>query len=148
MSIQFREYDADRISAALGPYNITTAGGLAEDSFVTVKFLSPVYMSKVGVDGTVTRSRTNDRRFQVTITVMQSSDANIALAGFVQADLELNNGAGVTTFSLIDLSGKTMLNSLYSWVAELPESDFDRAAGTRKYIIEGSWVGPFCMGGN
>ena len=92
MSIQFREYDADRISAALGPYNITTAGGLAEDSFVTVKFLSPVYMSKVGVDGTVTRSRTNDRRFQVTITVMQSSDANIALAGFVQADLELNNG--------------------------------------------------------
>jgi hypothetical protein len=148
MSIQFREYDADRISVALGPYTITTAGGLADGSFVTVKFLSPVYTEKVGVDGTRTRSRTNDRRFTATIKVMQSSDANVALSAFVQADLALNNGAGVTTFQLMDLSGKTLLNSLYSYVAELPECDFDRDAGVRMYVINGSWTGPFVLGGN
>jgi hypothetical protein len=148
MSKQFKEYDADRISVILGPYTATTQGGLSDGSFVTIKFLSPVYMSKVGVDGTVTRSRTNDRRFTCTLTVMQSSEINLALCGFVQADLGQNNGLNATTFSLLDLSGNTLLNSQYSWVAELPESDFDRDAGTRKYVIEGSWVGPFCLGGN
>lgn len=148
--IQFREYDADRIAASLGTYPLTTSGGLADGSFITVKFASPLYVEKVGVDGTRTRSRTNDRRFTATLKVMQSSDVNVYLAGAVAADLALNNGAGVTSFQLADLSGKTLLFSKYSYVAALPESDFDRDAGTREYAINGAWDPsmPPVLGGN
>lgn len=148
MSIDFKEYDADRIFCALGAYIITAAGGLADGSFVTVKFKSPLYTEKVGVDGTRTRSRTNDKSFTASIKVMQSSEANVFLAGFVSADLALNNGAGVTSFTLKDLSGNTLIYSPKSYIAMLPETDFDREAGVRQYDINGSWVGAVVLGGN
>lgn len=146
MNNDFKEYDADRILILLGAYPITS--GLAEDSFVTIKFASPLYSEKVGVDGSRTRSRLNDRRFTATVKVMQSSDANVFLSAFAQADLALDNGAGVTTFTMKDLSGKTMLFSSKSYIAALPETDMAREAGTREYQINGSWEGVLCLGGN
>lgn len=146
--ISFREYDADRIFVGFGPLNLTGGGGLAEDTFVTVKFASPLYVEKVGVDGTRTRSRTNDKRFTLTLVVMQSSDVNLWLSAAVFADLALNNGAGVTAMTLKDLSGSTLLFSPFSYVAELPEAAFARAANERAYVINGSWVGQPILGQN
>lgn len=129
----FKEYDADQIAMAVGL--IPISGGWADGKFCSIKRVSAMFTDKAGTDGEVTRSKTNDRRAEVQISLMQSSDCNNLLSAVAILDENTSNGGGVGTCIIKDLSGKTAFFAAKAWISEMPESDFDREAGTRTWII-------------
>lgn len=144
----FKEYDADQIAVLLGVVPLASLGGLADGSFLTLKRVTAMFTDKVGTDGEVTRSKTNDRRVEVRFKVMQSSDANAILSAMAIADENASNGAGVTTLGIKDLAGSTVFFAQHCWISEMPESDYDRAAGTREWVFRCASATPWVVGGN
>lgn len=138
-----REYDSDQVSLILGPIPLSDLGGFADGSFVTVKRKTASFGEVVGTDGEVTRSKLNDRRGEIRFKVMQSSAANDLLSELLISDENSPNGAGVTSFVLKDNGGSTLYAAAKCWISEWPESDFDRQAGTREWVLTCARLDPF-----
>lgn len=131
MSVKF--YDPAKITISVCNRPIT--GGFATDEKVKVAFDGPHFDDDAGVDGEVVRSKTHDRRGTVTISLMQTSDANDILSGLLAADYLVPGGAGVGAFMLKDLEGRTIIKAAAAWVKGLPESAFAKKAGVRAWEI-------------
>lgn len=144
-----KEYDADRIAMIMGAFPIDS--GFADGSFVTIKRLAPIFTFKEGTDGEVTRSKTLRKVCEVRFKLMQSSSCNALMSALAALDENTPNGAGVGICSVVDLGGTTPGASTFfsnkAWIAEMPESDFDREAGTREWVCIGANAKYF-VGGN
>ena len=68
------------------------AGGRAEDEFLRIEPMAESYETVVGVDGSVTRCQSNDRRVRVTLIVMGSSKTNDILSAIHKGDIETAGG--------------------------------------------------------
>jgi len=110
--------------------------GLADGTFCTVTPTTPGFSSKVGTDGEVTRSRSHDRRAEVKITVMQTSELNDRLSAVYNADRAAVNGAGVASFRIQDLAGTTVLRASKAWISDEPDVSLEAEASTREWTIE------------
>lgn len=110
--------------------------GRGDDTFLKLKWMSPRYTTKVGVDGEVVRTKSNDKRLQATVTVLQTSAGNALLQTLHALDTNSSNGAGVGPFMVKDRNGFTLYTGAQCWVAQPPDPDFGKEAGTRDWIIE------------
>jgi hypothetical protein len=109
--------------------------GFGEDTFIEITKEAPAWSDKVGVDGEVTRSKSLDRRATITITLMQTSEANAWLSSTYKSDRNASNGAGVGAFRLADRSGNTVFESARTWIQEEPDPSFGREAGERVWVL-------------
>lgn len=116
---------------AEGGVNVTRA----EDSFT----------DSVGADGEVSRSRTNDRRGNVEITLQQTSDSNDFLSESIVADE--NSGAGVKALTIKDNNGTTLAFAAEAWVIKPADSPMARESGDRVWTIRCASLDLF-VGGN
>lgn len=136
-----KQYYADRISLELAGFSISKgagASGYAEGVFVTVDYDAPSFIYKIGTDGTVTRSKTNNKVVKITIRTMNSNgDTNGFLSELLVTDENEPNGAGVGTFALKDLQGTTILFCNQSWITGFPKQPFDQSANEREWEIIG-----------
>lgn len=125
-------YDPDQVV-------VYFAGGLiqgfADGEFITVEMLSDGFGDVVGTDGEVARSKSNDRRANVVIKLLQTSASNLFLSGIHTADLNAPNGAGVGSLLIQDLQGNTLINAVSSWIVKYPAASFDRTAKSREWTI-------------
>lgn len=130
-----KNYDSDQITISFGPILITD--GYAEGEFLNISQTTPDFISKVGTDGQVTRSKTNDARAIITLTLMQSSDHNIALSALNNADKAVPNGAGVVPMLIRDRAGTTVFTAQNAWIIQGPPSvTFDQTATPREWVFE------------
>jgi hypothetical protein len=121
--------------------------GFAEDSLIKVTYDAPRFEDVVGVDGEVTRVQQYDQRALVTLSLMQSSDANDLMSALLIRDQNTPNGGGVGAFLLKDLQGTTLVRSPTAWVKGFPETEFAKKVTSRNWEIRLANAVPF-VGGN
>jgi hypothetical protein len=135
-----KTYDPNRFVISFA--GIILNKGVAEDTFLSVSKAGPGFSSKVSVDGSVTRSRSHDKRKIAKLTLMQSSEVNDRLSALYNADRDpaQPNGRGVGVFSVQDLSGTTVLRAAKAYIADDPDLDLGATAGPREWTFELSEV--------
>lgn len=133
MGGNFHVYDPNELSIMV--CGIPIEGGFADGSFVEIEQDSDDFADVVGVDGDVTRSKTNDRRATITITLMQSSASNALLSALNNIDRKASNGAGVGPCLIKDNQGTSLYAGEKSWIAKPPTAGFDKTAGPRAWKI-------------
>lgn len=122
-----KEYNANQVNVSLAGKALT--GGYADGVFFTVRRSTATFTKKVGTDGEVTRSRSNDRTGEFEIRLMASSEDNAWLSALFNLDENSENGAGVGALSCEDLNGTTLHFAKSAWLTEWPEESFDREVG-------------------
>jgi hypothetical protein len=129
-----RTYDARKMLVAVADRRIT---GFGDGDFLSLVPSSNLFESYVGTDGEVSRAATNDRRVTATLTLAQTSAANVILSELAELDRVSANGAGVSRVLFQDLGGGatgTKVEGL-GWVQRLPDLGFGREVGTRAWAI-------------
>jgi len=129
--MSLKTYNPKEVSVIVGARVIT---GFAEDSKVIVARENDSWAKVAGVDGEVTRSKSNDKSGSITINLMQSSDDNAFLTALYQSD-ELS-GAGVVPVTVKDNSGTSLYIAPEAWIRKPPDSEFSREAGPREWILD------------
>lgn len=124
--------DPDRHVISVGGVRIQ---GFAPGSYITVTNVSEAFNDDVGSDGETARVKSNDRRVDVVIKLMQTAQSNDYLSGLHQTDLDAPNGAGVVSFQMVDLDGNTAVHGSKAWVKKFPDGDEDRTPKSREWTI-------------
>lgn len=124
-----KHYNATQVNVSLAGKTLT--GGYDDGTFFVIKRKGPSYTSKVGSDGEVVRSKTNDLRGEFEIHLMQSSIDNDWLSALFILDENAENGAGVGALSCEDKNGTALHFAKNAWLTEWPEAEFGREAGPR-----------------
>ena len=91
-------YDPKKVIITFGGVPIT---GFADGTFVQIDPNAEMWTKKVGADGEVTRSQSNDNTHTVQITLQQSSASNDYLSTCMNADKL--TGMGMLPLSITDL---------------------------------------------
>ena len=126
-------YDANEVTVSIAGLPIES--GFDDGEFVRIEQESEDFIDKVGTDGEVTRSKTNDRRATVSILLMQSSDANALLSGLNNIDRLAGNGAGVGPFLVRDRQGLALYAAAECWISKPPDVSFDREPTAREWTL-------------
>ena len=129
----FKEYDSNEVSIVFGVINID--GGYGDDEFCRIARKTEAFTDVVGTDGSVTRSKTLDKRAEVEITLMQSSDINDQLSAQLILDEGASGGAGVVPLMIRDKGGRALHHAENAWISKPPERVFKRGAEGRKWTI-------------
>lgn len=116
---------------------VTFAGiplsGFAEGTFINVSQDNESFNTTQGSDGELARVKSGQSLTTVTLTLMQTSDSNDALAALHTLDVEAPNGAGVGPFTISDLNGRSVLTSVEAWIKTRPDSAWGNEAQTREW---------------
>lgn len=145
MGQKFHVYDFDQVSCVMA--GLPIEGGYAEDSGIEIEPMSPDFNTVVGADGDVTRSKTNDRRATVRITLMQTSESNALLSTLNNIDKNAPNGAGVGPMLIKDNQGTSLYAGEKSWIAKPPTVAFTKKGEARVWEFEVAHLNRF-DGGN
>ncbi len=140
----FHDYSPDEVDVLVAGVPIT---GWADGEFLTIEWTTDRFVSQVGTDGEVTRSRSGDYRATATIRLMQTSDSNDLLSALAASDRLARNGAGVGAFLVKDNQGRSLYTAANCWVRRTPNPSFDREATEREWVIEIANLDDF-TGGN
>ncbi len=127
-------YDADMVTLALFAFLIDS--GFADGEFIRIETEADTFTDVAGTDGEVTRSKTNDKRVTITVTLMQTSAGNTKLTAVHNLDVKGSNGAGVGPFLIKDRNG-TALHAGTCWIAAPPTVVYGRGAEAREWKIRG-----------
>ncbi|MNS39532.1 hypothetical protein D3C72_718190 [compost metagenome] len=126
-----KTYDPKAVTITVGGFIMS---GFAEDRMVNVARMNDTWTLKTGTDGEGTRSKSNDKSGEVTISLMETSESNAVLTAFAKADEYTNNG----TFPLLvrDNNAESYYVATRAWVVKPPEADKGREAGVREWKIQ------------
>ena len=105
--------------------------GFADGTYINVTRSNDSFTSVSGADGEVARAKSNDKRGEMTLTLLQTSLSNDVLSGFAKLDEAAN--AGVVPIIIKDLTGLTVLFSGNGWIKK--PADFERG----KEIANAEW---------
>src|SRR5437016_2663520 len=110
--------------------------GFAPDTMVKIEMMSDQFVSEVGVDGDVARSKVSDRRATITFSLMQTSPTNALLSAQLITDQLAPNGAGVGDVRVADTQGGSYYTGAQCWIRKWPDAEMARSAKTREWAIE------------
>jgi hypothetical protein len=114
---------------------IPIEGGYGEDTFIEIEQTSADFETVVGADGDVTRSKTNDRRATVRLTLLETAVANGLLSALNNIDRRAGNGAGVGPLLIKRGDGTALYAAEKSWIAQPPQVTMAKGAEARVWEI-------------
>ncbi len=127
-------YDSNQVLISIGGFPIDS--GYDDGEFLRIERDTDSFTDKVGTDGEVTRSKTNDRRATATILLMQTSVANQILSALNNLDEITDGGVGIVPFLVLDRNTEAQLYEASSaWVLKPPDVSYDREATAREWPI-------------
>lgn len=128
-------YSADEVSVFFA--GILLDSGFADGEFVSIEPAANDFVSKVGADGEVARAKTNDRRANIKIKLLQTSLGNTALSQIRRLALAGVNGADVGVFEVVDRSsGVRLAHADKAWIAKAPTVGRGREVGEYEWALE------------
>lgn len=127
-----KSYSAQNVTISIGGQLIN---GYADGDFCSIVRVSDAVTSVAGSDGSVARARTNDRRHEVKITLLQTSNGNDVLTQLHQAD-EQSPGGAYTSMVIRDLEGTSLFVMENAWIKKQPDVAFGREVGSREWSLE------------
>jgi hypothetical protein len=122
-------YDPKKVIITLGGVPI---GGYADGAFVQIDPSGETWTKKVGADGEVSRSLSNDNTHTVQITLMQTSLSNAYLRAVMSADRL--TGLGMLPLSFTDLNSMEVYFWPEAWVGAEPPT------GRAKEVTDTQWT--------
>ena len=128
--MSLKTYDPKAISLIVGGRVIT---GFEDGTFVLVSRESDSFADKAGAFGDVSRSYSNDKRGNITVTLMQTHPDNEYLSGLNTAD-ELS-GSGLVNVLVRDAKGNSIYESAEAWILKPADAEFAKEAGAREYVL-------------
>lgn len=126
-----KTYNAGEVQVIVGTRRLR---GLAESSFVKISRDEDSFKKRVGADGEVTRSATNNKAGKIEIMLEQSSEDNAYLQQLMNTDENTKNG--IIPASVLDLSGTYVAVAAEAWIAKPSDTDLGRDAKERTWVIE------------
>jgi hypothetical protein len=130
---EFKVYDFDQVVFILGGLPITCNG---EGTGIKITQLDPDFVTVVGVDGSVTRSKTKKRLTKIEATLLQSSSANAILSALNNIDRLATNGAGVVPVMVKDNGGLSLVAGQHAWIEGPPtDAEYAGEAKNRVWVI-------------
>jgi hypothetical protein len=108
-------YDPKKVIVTLGGVPIS---GYADGTFVQIDPNGETWVKKVGADGEVSRSLSNDNTHTIQLTLGQMSLSNVYLRTVMNADKL--TGLGMLPLSIIDLSTAETHFWPQAWVSTTP----------------------------
>lgn len=134
MGTTMKVYDADQITILIGA--ILVDSGFADGEFCRVEQDEDDFKKVVGTDGSVTRSKTNNRTARITIILNQTSESNQAFTALRTLDISTPNGAGIVPVLIKDRQGNTVFEAEHGWIAKAPDVSFDRVSTNREWVFD------------
>ena len=117
--------------------------GFAQDQIVIERETNQVE-DEVGADGDVARRVTNDRRGTITITLLQTSRANLFLSTLAVAD-ELT-GNVIFPVVIKDQRGKDLHVAASAWIRKMPRTSYRAGIESRAWEIRTNYINMFVGG--
>ena len=119
MAEDLQTYDANENTLSIAGLLIDS--GFADGEFVSIEPQTEDYTDKVGTDGSVARSKTNDQRATIKIKLLATSEGNAKLTQLRNLALTGPNGADVGAFLLRDrTTGVILARAAETWVMKPP----------------------------
>jgi hypothetical protein len=140
--VAVKTYDPKEITIIFGA---TIVSGFADGSFVKVERTTDTWSTVAGADGEVSRSKSNDKRGTITITLQQTSLTNDIFSAYFQADELTNNG--VLPVIVKNIRGIDIHTAAQAWVKKPAAVEYGKESGSREWIIETDELLTF-VGGN
>lgn len=106
--------------------------GFAEDSFVQCDPVEEGFTRKVGADGEVVRSKSNNNCYDITVTLLQSSLSNTTLTAAQNADYA--TGLGMLPLSITEITSGSEHFFPQAWV-EKPKFARGKEAGEQEWVF-------------
>lgn len=125
-------YDPKEIIVNVNGQIIT---GFSED-MVTVTRAEDAIIDEIGADGEVVRILSNDRRGNISISLLPQTAANLIFSVLANAD-ELTGGS-VFPVLIKDNRGNDLHAGAECWVQKQPETIYNKTAAPRVWIIRSS----------
>lgn len=131
-NLGMKSYDAAKLLINFGPYIIS---GFGDGDFCEIDQASDAWEDEVGADSEVVRSKSNDLRVYVDITVFAASPVNGQLNTL--AELDRISGLGVQPISIRDqnANGISLVAGESAWIKKKPKRGFGKKAGTLQWRI-------------
>ena len=139
MPFSVKAVDADQyvIAFAGNPVSLGAGqSGYADGEFLTISQTTDAFTTVVGTDGSVARSKTNNRLLDIKLILLQSNSYNAFLSGLLLADNNAPNGAGIGSFVVEDLSGTTLVLATRAWISKPADISLDRGAKARSWAFQ------------
>ncbi len=128
-----KEHNANEISVSIANFPIEDGRGEIGGDFLKITPRGPAFGDLASQDGEVSRFKTNERRYDVSLFVMSTASANGFLSALHTSDLNIPNGAGVGTFQVNDRnSAGTVYFGEHCWITQMPE----HAVGEKPVLLE------------
>jgi len=126
-----KTYDPKGVVVSIGGSPIS---GYADGTFVNISRQNDTFTSVAGADGEVSRAKSNDKRGEMTLTLLQTSLSNDVLSALAVLDEKL--GTGVVPIIVKDMSGLTIYFSGSGWIKKPADSEFGKEISNRDWVFE------------
>jgi len=130
MSDTEKVYDATEVS--LNAFGIPIDSGFPDGDFVKLTQVSDRTSEVEGTDGEIAISKKKSRLYDVSIIVMQTSDAQAALSAVSEIARKTPGSVGAGPFTLKDRQGITIYSGKI-WFKKDPDRAFGKEAGQREW---------------
>lgn len=127
-------WDASELNVIIG---VIPLSGLSDGDSVTARRTTDFYVSRAGMKGSVARARQTDKRGQVEVHLLQTSEANDLLSALCNLDSLTVDGKAVFPITIADLSGRTVISAGQAWLLNIGDVSFNASAvNERVYTFE------------
>ena len=125
-----RTYSPDQVSVVIGDRPIT---GFADGTFISASRLNDTFTDAAGASGEVGRTKSNDKRGDVVLTLMQVSPDNDYLSGLATLD----EATGKNPFNILirDQNGTTLLEAESAWIVKPSDVELSKEPSDRAWTI-------------
>lgn len=110
--------------------------GFADGAFLSIEMVSDEVTSVAGSDGEVAVSVNRDRRANVTLTLLQTSDGNRVLQEKLNAARAFEGSPSLGDFMVRDRNGLSIYESESIYVTKRPDATFDRSPTSREWNLQ------------
>jgi hypothetical protein len=125
-----RTYSAKEVIATV---NGVIISGFADGDSIVVEFNDDAWRDAAGNDGEVARSKVNDPRGTITLTLLQTSISNDFLNGL--ATVDQLTGLAQLSVQIRDLRGTSLAFSNDAWILRTPTKTYGRDVGNTEWPI-------------
>ncbi len=134
MSDDVTVYDASNVTVSFAAAILDS--GWDDGEFCKIERDNDKFTARPGTDGSVTRSRREDKLEKVTIILGQTSDGNSKLSAIHNLDVSSPNGAGIAPLVVRDKSGTALFMASKAWIIGPPKTvSFGREASARAWEL-------------
>ena len=123
MGMEFGTFDPQELIVTVGPIIIT---GFGDGDSITVSRETDNFFDMAGLDGSVGRMRSADKRGTITIGLLQTSKANDLLSAAFNLESLTNDISVALPVLVADKSGRTVIAASKAWLQKVTDVGFSK----------------------